>query len=133
MRSGTSPPTSSARKSPTSRSRTTRDASPSTPPKTPPVNPEDKKKDKPRRMDCIDCHNRPTHIYQPPDKAVDDLLTAGRLDPSLPFIKKYAVEVLTKQYKTTEEGLDAIATDLDSTYMTKHPDVYAKKLPAIKQ
>ena len=20
-----------------------------------------------RRMDCIDCHNRPTHIYVPPD------------------------------------------------------------------
>ncbi|MGC2324657.1 MAG: NapC/NirT family cytochrome c, partial [Terriglobales bacterium] len=44
-----------------------------------PVKPEDIKKATPRRMDCIDCHNRPTHIYQPPDKSVDDLLTAGRL------------------------------------------------------
>ena len=64
---------------------------------------------------------------------MDDLLTAGRIDVSLPYIKKYAVEVLTKPYKTTQEGLEGIATDLDSTYMTKYPDVYAKKLPAIKQ
>ncbi|MGB9241757.1 MAG: NapC/NirT family cytochrome c, partial [Candidatus Acidiferrales bacterium] len=98
-----------------------------------PLKPEDIKKATLRRMDCIDCHNRPTHIYQPPDKSVDDLLTAGRVDVSLPFIKKYAVEVLTKPYKTTQEGLEGIATDLYSTYLTKHPDVYSKKLPAIKQ
>jgi nitrate/TMAO reductase-like tetraheme cytochrome c subunit len=98
-----------------------------------PVKPDDIKKATLRRMDCVDCHNRPTHIYQPPDKSVDDLLTAGRIDISLPYVKKYAVEVMTKPYKTTQEGLEGIATDLDSTYMTKYPDVYAKKLPAIKQ
>src|ERR1700747_3563416 len=31
------------------------------------------------RMDCVDCHNRPTHIYVPPDKAVDESLLAGRI------------------------------------------------------
>ena len=32
------------------------------------------------RMDCVDCHNRPTHIYVPPDLSVDQLAvgqTAG--------------------------------------------------------
>ncbi len=29
-----------------------------------------------RRMDCIDCHNRPTHVYMPPDRSVDQALAA---------------------------------------------------------
>ena len=29
-----------------------------------------------RRMDCIDCHNRPTHVYTPPDRAVDQAMAA---------------------------------------------------------
>ena len=33
-----------------------------------------------RRMDCVDCHNRPTHIYTPPDTSVDRSFTAHRLE-----------------------------------------------------
>ena len=97
------------------------------------LKPEDIKKASLRRMDCIDCHNRPTHIYQPPDKAVDDQLAAGHIDPSLPFVKKYAVEVLTASYKTTPEALDQIATQLNSDYRTNHADVYSQKQPAVQQ
>src|SRR5260370_25982 len=53
-------------------------------------------------MDCVDCHNRPTHIYVPPDQAVDQSLLARRLDASLPFIKQEAVTVLTASYSTTD-------------------------------
>ncbi len=38
-----------------------------------------------RRMDCIDCHNRPAHTFLPPDVAVDQSFAAGRLDASLPY------------------------------------------------
>ena len=62
-----------------------------------------------RRMDCIDCHNRPTHIYLTPNQAVDQSLAAGRLDVTLPFIKAKAVEVLSGQYNTTDEAVGAIA------------------------
>jgi nitrate/TMAO reductase-like tetraheme cytochrome c subunit len=76
-----------------------------------------------RRMDCVDCHNRPTHIYVPPDRAVDDSLLAGRLDVSLPFIKQQAVTVLTNTYATTDAAMEGIATDLHKFYLTKYPDV----------
>src|ERR1044072_9041675 len=66
-----------------------------------------------RRMDCIDCHNRPAHIYLPPDVAVDQSLGAGRLDPSLPYLKREAVEVLNKPYTTEEEALNTIASALE--------------------
>src|SRR5215216_6281490 len=49
-----------------------------------------------RRMDCIDCHNRPAHTYLPPDIALDQSFSAGRLDPALPYLKRQAVEVLNK-------------------------------------
>jgi len=75
------------------------------------------------RMDCVDCHNRPTHIYVPPDRAVDESLFTKRLDPALPFIKQQAVAALTNPYPTTEAAMEGIATDLHKFYLTKYPDI----------
>ncbi|GAB4241264.1 MAG: NapC/NirT family cytochrome c [Acidobacteriota bacterium] len=47
-----------------------------------------------RLMDCIDCHNRPTHAFRLPDDAMDQALNAGRVDPSIPYIKKVGTEAL---------------------------------------
>jgi nitrate/TMAO reductase-like tetraheme cytochrome c subunit len=80
-----------------------------------------------RRMDCIDCHNRPTHIFLLPSNAVDQSLTANKLDASLPFLKLKAVESLAKKYETTEEAVSFIHASLDEYYRINHPDVYAAK------
>lgn len=79
------------------------------------------------RMDCVDCHNRPTHVYVPPDRAVDESLLAGRLDASLPFLKQQAVAVLTGSYSNTEAAMEGIATDLHKFYLTKYPDLDKSK------
>src|SRR5262249_25007122 len=63
----------------------------------------------PRRMDCVDCHNRPTHIYVSPDSAMDQALLARRVDRNLPFIKQQAVAALTGTYPTTEAAMQGIA------------------------
>jgi nitrate/TMAO reductase-like tetraheme cytochrome c subunit len=76
-----------------------------------------------KRMDCVDCHNRPTHIYMPPDRSVDQSLTAHRIDASLPFAKAQGVEILTADYKTTDEATQAIATKIPAFYKEKYPDV----------
>jgi hypothetical protein len=76
-----------------------------------------------RRMDCVDCHNRPTHIFVPPDQAVDQSMFAGRLDASLPFLKQQAVTVLTNPYPTTDAAMEGIATGLHKFYETKYPDI----------
>ena len=85
-----------------------------------------------RRMDCVDCHNRPAHIYVPPDLAVDRALAAGKLDPSLPYLKRQSVEALTKPYKTTAEAANGIASQLDQFYRTNYADVYSSKTASIK-
>jgi hypothetical protein len=92
-----------------------------------PLSKEQIEKTTPHRMDCVDCHNRPTHIYVPPDRAVDESLLTGRLDVSLPFIKQQAVAVLTNPYTTTEAAMEGIATDLHKFYLAKYPDVDKNK------
>ena len=79
------------------------------------------------RMDCVDCHNRPTHIYVPPDQSVDQSLLARRLDASLPFMKQEAVTVLTATYATTPAALQGIAKGIDDFYESKYPDIAKTK------
>lgn len=84
-----------------------------------------------RKMDCIDCHNRPTHIYLSPNQAVDNSLDAKRLDISLPFVKLKAVEVLSGEYSTNQEAINAIATNFPAYYQTTYPDVYNSQKSSI--
>lgn len=84
-----------------------------------------------RKMDCIDCHNRPTHQYAAPYRLVNDLLSKGQLDASLPDIKAKAVELLAREYDTEAQALTSIRADLEAYYHAKHPDVYEKKRESI--
>ncbi len=80
-----------------------------------------------RKMDCIDCHNRPTHIYLSPNEAIDRSLDAGRLSTELPFIKAKAVEALSGQYATNDEAVAAIGRIINEYYRASHPDISASK------
>lgn len=88
------------------------------------VKKEDVEKYEIREMDCVDCHNRPTHTYDMPDGAVDRAIAEGRVSADLPFAKKTALEVLKKEYKA---GADQeLVKDFIAFYQSKYPDVYAK-------
>jgi nitrate/TMAO reductase-like tetraheme cytochrome c subunit len=76
-----------------------------------------------RRMDCIDCHNRPTHVYTPPDRAVDQALASGRINPALPFAKQQGVQILTAEYKTGDQANAAIAEKIPAFYKEKYPQL----------
>ena len=45
-------------------------------------------------MQCVDCHNRPTHTFELPERAVDKALARGAIPVSLPYLKRQAVQVL---------------------------------------
>lgn len=79
------------------------------------------------RMDCIDCHNRPTHVYIPPDQAVDQSFLTRHLDPSLPYLKQQAVAVLSATFDNTGSALQGIAKNLREFYETKYPEVAKSK------
>ena len=84
------------------------------------------------QMDCIDCHDRPSHVFTPPDHSVDEALLAKRIDPSLPFIKQQGVSALTKTYTDTDEALRGIATDIQQFYQSKYPQLYSSRGPSIQ-
>jgi nitrate/TMAO reductase-like tetraheme cytochrome c subunit len=71
-----------------------------------------------RRMDCIDCHNRPTHIFNSPNETLDVALWLNRIDPSIPSIKLNAARALVESTKTASknQGLERIAKLLSSKY-----------------
>ncbi len=77
-----------------------------------------------RLMDCISCHNRITHIILAPEDTVDQLIARGEVSPALPSIRFQAVNVLGRDYKTTEEAMNSIA-GLFGYYSAIHPDLYA--------
>jgi nitrate/TMAO reductase-like tetraheme cytochrome c subunit len=80
----------------------------------------------PRKMDCIDCHNRPAHSYEPPAHAVNKALAAGRLDAKLPGIKRAAVEALTGDYASTTAAIEAIRRQLPASATGEVAAIYQR-------
>jgi hypothetical protein len=98
-----------------------------------PLTKDELAKGKKRLMDCTDCHNRPTHIYHSPNEEMDMNFVSGHIDRGLPYIKKVAVEILNKPYKTKEEGFTAITADIPAYYAKNYPAVAREKTAAINQ
>jgi nitrate/TMAO reductase-like tetraheme cytochrome c subunit len=89
-------------------------------------------KDNLRTMDCIDCHNRPSHIYHQPDKMVNEMLSKGKIDETLPFIKSISVEALEDNYITKEQALESIEQRINDFYFSNYPQVLKSKKNAIQ-
>jgi len=65
-----------------------------------------------RVMDCIDCHNRPTHIYKMPEERVDFGLLSKTINPEIPGIREDSLEVISKEYASRAEAKESIISDL---------------------
>lgn len=80
-----------------------------------------------RLMDCIDCHNRPSHIFHQPDKMVNLYMNQGRIDETIPFIKSISVQALETTYSKKEIALDSINTIIRNFYRSNFREVYEAK------
>ncbi len=76
-----------------------------------------------RKMDCIDCHNRPTHIFLSAEEALDQKLSANIIPPYLPFIKRQALAAIKKKYDSREVARVEISRDLQNWYSTNYPEL----------
>ena len=69
-----------------------------------------------RTMDCIDCHNRPSHRFMSPDGAVDLAIDLGQIPRTLPWVKTNVVYALTRKYNDDADAREGIATLLAERY-----------------
>jgi hypothetical protein len=74
-----------------------------------------------RVMDCLDCHNRPTHIYELPDQALDEAFAAGLLDTGVPWLRKAGLEVL-QDLQPDATTRQRIADSLVAIYQEEYPE-----------
>lgn len=75
-----------------------------------------------RTMDCVDCHNRPTHIYDgPPESAINHGLTEGLLDRGVPWLHQIGVEVLKSASPPRDQAESYFKGALDEAYGRAHP------------
>ena len=82
------------------------------------------KKGELRTMDCVDCHNRPSHRFaQSPERAVDSALQVGAIPVNLPYVRREAVAVLKQQFPTREAADRAIKGHIEEFYAKNYPDL----------
>jgi hypothetical protein len=73
--------------------------------------------DRIRVMDCMDCHNRPAHVFPTANEAVEKSMLAGELSRKLPNIKRVAVQAMTqKEISTSAIASQKIADFIRSKY-----------------
>jgi NapC/NirT cytochrome c family, N-terminal region len=86
-----------------------------------------------RIMDCMDCHNRPSHIFYLPERAVDREMAGGRISATLPFIHKVSIDLLKKPYPTRQTAETEIPEELRDYYRKNYFDVYNSQRAQIEQ
>jgi len=84
-------------------------------------------------MQCVDCHNRSSHAFDLPDRAMDKALSRGDIPVTLPFIKKKSVELLKTNYSTSEDAAEKLPRALVNFYQQNYPGVYAQHSKEIQQ
>jgi formate-dependent nitrite reductase cytochrome c552 subunit len=86
-----------------------------------------------RVMDCVDCHNRPTHTFQLPGEALDQALSEGFINPDLPYIRKEALEALQASYPDRNAAVKRITETLTGFYQKNYAQVAASQDAKLQQ
>ncbi len=88
--------------------------------------------DEKRLMDCMDCHNRATHIFRSPEELIDMALAQGKIDSSLPFIKREGLDALDPPNPSLEQAITKVEV-IKEFYRTSYPQIYKEKGQAIDE
>jgi hypothetical protein len=86
-----------------------------------------------RTFDCLDCHNRPSHRFQPPATSLNLALSTRRISPALPFVRKVGLELLTTVYPDARTARERIRSGLGAYYAEKFPNVARSQPDEIEQ
>ena len=77
-----------------------------------------------RTMECIDCHNRPSHNYYTPQEFIDHSLVSGEIPKDLPFIKKVAMDLFIDPYDSKDTAIHTIRNYTLDYYAENQPEIF---------
>jgi NapC/NirT cytochrome c family, N-terminal region len=80
-----------------------------------------------REVDCIDCHNRPSHNFRAPEFFINNAITAGEISRELPEIKSIAVEICSEDYSVSDSALIEIKHGIIAFYAENYPEIIEEK------
>jgi hypothetical protein len=86
-----------------------------------------------RRMDCMDCHNRPSHKFLVPQLFVDQQIATGAIPKDLPEIKKVTMDILfNEQFSTKDSAFMIIEDRILAFYKDNYPEIYKQNLEKVQ-
>ena len=86
-----------------------------------------------RVMDCIDCHNRPSHRYRSPSHFVNQAMAQGAIPADLPGVKAAAVTLCEPEYATLKEVEEALREGLLRHFRETYPEMLRTRTQAIEE
>ncbi len=86
-----------------------------------------------REMDCVDCHNRATHVYRQPESIVDELIGNGIIPDDIPYIRREALDALRTKSASKEKGLEQVGRHLLAFYKKHYPDIFYNRSDDLEQ
>lgn len=87
-----------------------------------------------RRMECVDCHNRPGHqMAATAERAIDAAIARAEIPSSLPFVRREAVNVLKKNYPTEGAATEAIGRALRDFYRGSYQPIYQARRQEVEK
>jgi hypothetical protein len=86
-----------------------------------------------RLMDCMDCHNQPSHTFHLPQEAVDTEMAAGRISAALPYAHKVSIQLLRRIYPSRQDAETQIPQLLREYYRTNYFGIYNSHRAEIEQ
>ncbi len=91
-------------------------------------------------MDCVDCHTRPTHMYESASVALNKRITNEEISKEIPFIKQQAMAAIQEEYSSHEEAKEQISTKLQAwyqenqaDYLKENKEIFAKAVASIQE
>jgi nitrate/TMAO reductase-like tetraheme cytochrome c subunit len=84
-----------------------------------------------RTMDCMDCHNQATHVFQTPQEAIDEAMLDGTPSPDLPFVHKEGLQLIQATYASQAEAGQKITAGFDDFYQKQYPDIWNAQRPKV--
>lgn len=78
-----------------------------------------------RRMDCLDCHNRPAHNFVSANDSIEKAMAEGRISTKLPFVKRSAVQAMIQEEIKTDAEAPAMIAEFLKGKFKDHPDAPA--------